>query len=151
MLWKPLNSVSGISAVVKVVDSHICGRGSIPGNSCSCLIMSLSKGLSLCFMCSDQHAKYRMPYGFPLTSILLDYHVKQYTHTPWSAGNVCCVSSASEGVTWFGAGLACSSPSSLILGEYFKAWTMYTRMLGSWQGSLLVSPAGSGPGQNSFT
>ena len=50
-------------------------------NSCSFLIVSLSKSLSLCFMCSDQHVKYRMPRGFPLTSsLLLDYHVKQYTH-----------------------------------------------------------------------
>ena len=32
-------------------------------------------------MCSDQHVKDRMPRGFPLTSsLLLDYHVKQYTH-----------------------------------------------------------------------
>ena len=38
--------------------------------------------LSLCFMCSDQHVKERMPRGFPLTSsLLLDYHDKQYTHT----------------------------------------------------------------------
>ena len=29
------------------------------------------KGLSLCFMCSDQYVKYRMPRGFPLTSSLL--------------------------------------------------------------------------------
>ena len=32
-------------------------------------------------MCSDQHVKYRMPCGFPLTSsLLLDFHVKQNTH-----------------------------------------------------------------------
>ena len=69
-----------IGAVVKVVDSHLCGWCSIPGNSCSFLIVSLSKGLSLCFKCSDQHVKYPMPLGFPLTnSLLLDYHVKQYT------------------------------------------------------------------------
>ena len=73
--------VSGIGAVVKVVDSHPCGWGSIPGKSCSFLIVSLSKSLSLCFMCSDQHVKYRMPRGFPSTSsLLLDYHGKQYTH-----------------------------------------------------------------------
>ena len=32
-------------------------------------------------MCSDQHVKYRMPCcGFPFaSSLLLDYHVKQYT------------------------------------------------------------------------
>ena len=42
-----------------------------------------SRGLSLGFMCSDQHVKYRIPCGFLLTSsLLLDYHVKQciYTH-----------------------------------------------------------------------
>ena len=55
----------------------------VPGNSCSFLIVSLSKSLSLCFMCSDQHVKYWMPCGFPSTSsLLLNYHVKQYTHTP---------------------------------------------------------------------
>ena len=42
------------------------------------LIVSSSKGLSLCFICSDQHVKYRMPCGFLLTtSLLLDYHIKQ--------------------------------------------------------------------------
>ena len=39
----------------------------------------ISKGLSLHFMCSDQHVKYWGPRGFPLTScLILDYHVKQY-------------------------------------------------------------------------
>ena len=47
-----------------VIDSHLCRRGSILGKSCSFLILSLSKGLSLCFMCSDQHVKYRMLIGF---------------------------------------------------------------------------------------
>ena len=43
---------------------------------------SLLKGLSLCFMCSDQHVKYRIPHEFPSTSsLLLNYHVKQYTRT----------------------------------------------------------------------
>ena len=75
-------TVSGIGAVVKVVGSHPCGWGSIPGNSCSFLIVSLSKSLALCFMCSDQNVKYWIPRGFPTTSsLLLDYHVKQYTHT----------------------------------------------------------------------
>ena len=37
-------------------------------------------------MCSDQHVKYRMPRGFPLTSsLLLDYHVKQYTHVQYTS------------------------------------------------------------------
>ena len=46
------------------------------------LIVSLSKCLSLCFLCSEQHVKYRMPRGFPLTSsLLLDYHFKQNVHT----------------------------------------------------------------------
>ena len=76
-----LQHVSGIGAVVKVVDSHLCGWGSIPSKSCNFLIVSLSKGLSLCFMCSDQHVKYWMPRGLSLTSsLLLDYHVKQYVH-----------------------------------------------------------------------
>ena len=31
-------------------------------------------------MCSHQHVKYRMPHGLPLaSSLLLDYHVTQYT------------------------------------------------------------------------
>ena len=38
-----------IGSVVKVVDSHLCGWGLIPGKSCSFFIVSLSKG----FMCSD--------------------------------------------------------------------------------------------------
>ena len=39
------------------------------------------QGLITVFMCSDQHVKNRMPRGFPLTSsLLLDYHVKQYIH-----------------------------------------------------------------------
>ena len=70
-----------IGAVVKVVDSLLYGWGSIFGKSYSFLIVSLSKSLSLCFMCSDQHVKYRMSRGFPLTSsLLLDYCVKQYIH-----------------------------------------------------------------------
>ena len=63
--------VSGISAVVKVVGSHLCEWGSIPGKSCSFFIVSLSKGLSLCFMCSDEHVKYWMPRWLSLTSSLL--------------------------------------------------------------------------------
>ena len=71
--------VSGISAVVKAVDSHLCAWGSIPGKSCSFLIVSLNKSLSLRFMCSDQHVKYQMPRGVPLpSSLLLDFH---NTHT----------------------------------------------------------------------
>ena len=76
------NCVSEIGAVVKVVDSHLWGWSSIPNKSCSFLIVSFSEDLSLCFMGSDQHVKYRMPCGFPSTSsLLLDYHVKQYIHT----------------------------------------------------------------------
>ena len=44
-----LLTVSGIGAVVKVVGSHPCGWGSIPGNSCSFLIVSLT-------LCSPQAA-----------------------------------------------------------------------------------------------
>ena len=55
----------------------LCGWGSIPGKNCSFLIVFLSKGLSLYFMCSDQHVKYQMPRGFPLTSsLLLDYDIR---------------------------------------------------------------------------
>ena len=69
---------SEIGAVVKVVDSHPCGWGSIPGKSCSLFIASLSKSLSLRFMCSGQHEKYWMSRGFLLTSsLLLDYHIKE--------------------------------------------------------------------------
>ena len=68
--------MSEIGAVVKVVGSHLCGWSSIPGKSCSFLIVS-----RLYFMCSDEHVKYRIPGGFPLTSsLLLDYHVKKYIH-----------------------------------------------------------------------
>ena len=45
--------VSEIGAVVKVVDSHLCGLGSIPGANCSFFIVFLGKVLSLYFMCSD--------------------------------------------------------------------------------------------------
>ena len=70
--------MSEISAVVKAVDSHLCGWGSISNKSCS---FSYSL-ISLCFLCSEQHVKYRMPRGFPLTSsLLLDYHFKQNVHT----------------------------------------------------------------------
>ena len=52
--------LGGISAVVKFADSCPCGWGSIPGKSCSFFIVFLSKGLSLCLLCSDQHVKYLM-------------------------------------------------------------------------------------------
>ena len=72
----------GIGAVVKVVDSHPCRWGSMPGKTCSFLLVSLNKSLSLYFMCSDQHVKYWMLRGFLLTSsLLLDYRVKQCIHT----------------------------------------------------------------------
>ena len=82
--------MNGIGAVVKVVDSHLCGWSSIPGKKAAVFfIVSLRKVLSLCFMCSDQHVKYWMPREFPLTgSLLLDYHVKQYIHT-YTYINVC--------------------------------------------------------------
>ena len=63
----------------------------IPAKAVVFFIVSLSKGLSLYFMCSDQHVKYWMPPGFPLTSSLLfDNHIKQYTHT---AHPVCYITS----------------------------------------------------------
>ena len=39
------------------------------------LIVSLSEGLSLRFMCSDQHVNSRMPSKLA-RSLLLDYHIK---------------------------------------------------------------------------
>ena len=58
-----VSTVSGIGAVVKVLDSHLGGWGSIPSKSCS-------------FLCYDQHVKYWICRGFPLTSsLLLDYHI----------------------------------------------------------------------------
>ena len=76
-------TVSEIVAVVKVVDSLLCDWGSISCNSCSLLIVFLSKGLSLCFMCTDQHVKYWMPRKFPLTSsLLLNYRFKSDVCSP---------------------------------------------------------------------
>ena len=61
---------------------HIQDGVPFPARAAVFFIVSLSKGLSQCFMCFDQHAKYWMPRGFPLTSsLLLDYHIKQYIHT----------------------------------------------------------------------
>ena len=60
--------------------SLFCISSSIPGKRWSFFIIFLRKGLSLCFMCSDLHAKHWKYCGFPLTnSLLLDYHVNQYT------------------------------------------------------------------------
>ena len=54
-----------------------------PQQNLQFFVAFLNKGLSLRFMCSDQHLKYWMPRGFPLTSSsLMDYHVEQYTHVP---------------------------------------------------------------------
>ena len=67
-----------IGAVVKVVDSRLCGWSLISDKISSFLIVSLSKGLSLCFIYSDQHVKYRMPREFSLTSsLLLEDYVKK--------------------------------------------------------------------------
>ena len=55
---------------------HLCRRGSIPDKSCSFLIVSLSKDLSLCFSVFWSACK------TPLTSsLLLHYRVEQYIHT----------------------------------------------------------------------
>ena len=63
-----------LGAVVKVVDGV-----RFPAKTAVFFIFSLSKGLSLYFLCSDQHVKHWMPRGFPLTSsLLLDYNG---THT----------------------------------------------------------------------
>ena len=43
---------------------------------CNFLVVPLNGGLSLRFMCFDQHVKNLMPCGFPMTgSLLLDYHI----------------------------------------------------------------------------
>ena len=80
-----LISADGVQFLAKAEVFFLEQRGFIivlPGKSCSFLIVSLSKSLSLCFMCSDLHVKYWMPHGFPLTSsLLLDYPVKQYIQT----------------------------------------------------------------------
>ena len=48
-----------VGEIGAVVDSHPYGWGTIPGKSCSVqFAVSLCKGLSLYFMCSDQHVKY---------------------------------------------------------------------------------------------
>ena len=69
----------GIGAGVKVVDSSLLMGFNFP-QKLQFLIGSLSKGLSLCFMCSDQLIKYRMPHGFPWTNSLLlnDTHIRQH-------------------------------------------------------------------------
>ena len=54
-----LTILSEIGAVVEIIETHFCERGSILGKSCNFLIVSLSNGLSICFRCSDQRAKYR--------------------------------------------------------------------------------------------
>ena len=65
----------GIGAAVKLVDFYLCRWGLVSSKCCSFFIVSLSKSLSLYFMCSDQHAKYWMPHGFCLTnSLLLNYN-----------------------------------------------------------------------------
>ena len=58
--------VSEIGAVVKAMDSQLCGRSAIPDKSCSFLTVL---GLSLRFMCSDQYVKYWMPRGIPEIAI----------------------------------------------------------------------------------
>ena len=51
-------------------------------------------------MCSDQHVKYRMPCGFPSTSsLLLDYHVKQYIHTTGTTAAAATSSTATSTTT----------------------------------------------------
>ena len=73
---------SGIGAVVKVVNSHHSHGVKFLAKAAVFYSLLKQELISLCFMCSDQHVKYRMPRGFPLTSsLLLDYHVKQYIHT----------------------------------------------------------------------
>ena len=72
----PKQVFSEMGAVTKDTECRPCGR--LPESFCT---VSLEQGLSLCFMCSDQHVKYWMPCGFSLiSSFLLGTHIKQYTH-----------------------------------------------------------------------
>ena len=58
-----------------------------PAKSCSFLIVSLSKSLSLRFMCSNQHVKYWMSRGFPLTSTYTPpTHARAHTSPDKSVG-----------------------------------------------------------------
>ena len=72
-----------------VVDSHLCGLGSIPSKSCSFLIVL--EGLH-CASC-DQHVKYLM--GFPWLAVcywLNNTHTQRWTYwprMPWA--KVCVV------------------------------------------------------------
>ena len=67
--------MSAIGAVAKVTVAHLSGWSSIQQ-------LKFSNSLLLYFMCSDQHVKYQMSCEFPLTSsLLLDYHTRQCTHT----------------------------------------------------------------------
>ena len=90
--------VSGIGALV--LDSHLCGWGSIPGKIYSVLIVSLSKSLSLYLMCSDQHVKYQMPHGFPLTTSLL-LHTHRNSSRKSSYWFCYCISRRSQNLDWF--------------------------------------------------
>ena len=79
--------VSEIGAVVKVVDSHLCGCGSIPSKSCSFSHSLLKQGLItvlhvLRSACEIPHASWI----FLTSSLLLDYGVKQYIHTKCQSG-----------------------------------------------------------------
>ena len=87
--------MSRIGAVVKVVDSHLCGLGSITGRSCSFLIVSLSKSLSLCFMYSDQHVKYRIFFDKQFAIGLPRQTIHTHSHTTCSKYRIdnCPVSS----------------------------------------------------------
>ena len=74
--------MSDVGAVVKVTDCSPCGRGSIPGKASSFLKISTSNGLSLHFMCSNQHIDCWMLRWFHFNSgLLLDYNVEQNAQT----------------------------------------------------------------------
>ena len=49
--------MSEIGAVVKVVDSHLCGWGSILGKCCYFLSLLEQELITVLHVCSDQHAK----------------------------------------------------------------------------------------------
>ena len=66
-----------IGAGVNIAKSYLCKWDLVPDKWCSFLIVSISKGLSMCFMCFDQHVKYwTLCKLFFASILLLDYHVR---------------------------------------------------------------------------
>ena len=79
----PCTHVSGIGAVVKVVDSHLYGWGSIPGKSCSFFIVSRAYHCASCVLISVKNTGCLV--GFPWLAVC--YWIttlnNTYTHVPY--------------------------------------------------------------------